>query len=314
MGILWIEDSFSEQEKNDLERRVAASGFIAEMTVIPNGERLDELAEKQRLYHVFDLILLDYKLKDEFGDVLAQRVRELFPYTTILFYSGTIEDDNLRVKIAQKCVEGVYCSHRDRFIQSAGSLIDQTAKALDRLSGMRGLAMRVVAECDTLMRSVLITLTERDKTCESLLGKLDESVATFMESSRTSYEKARNLGMKDRLDTRAVDSAKTFAHFRRLTESVAKNGAAHGLDDEMVDHLRELRRRSSKYETQILKRRNILGHANEIRSEDGWRLEGSDEIMVADFPDIRRDFASNIAAIRNICELLVPEEGHKNLA
>jgi len=308
MGILWIEDSFNEQEKNDLERQVAASGFIAKITDIPNGSGIENLAHEHRLYHDFDLILLDYKLKNEFGDQLAPKIRELFPFTTILFYSGTIEEDNLRIKIAAKRVEGVYCSHRDRFIQRAGQLIDQTARSLDRLSGMRGLAMRIVAECDTLMRSSLVAMTERDDECAKLLPQLDEVVAEFIENGRVSYETACIGGIQERLDTMIVDSAKTFGHFRRLTNAAAKNGAAHGLDANQVDQLRALRKQSALYDPQVLKRRNVLGHANEVRRDDGWALEGSEEITVADFPDIRREFAANIAAIRGICDLIDPKE------
>ena len=89
-GILWIEDSFSDEEELALRRRVTEAGFSACIDSMPNGQELDEKARVNNLYHRYDFILLDYRLRDELGDELALTVRRQFPSTTILFYSGTL--------------------------------------------------------------------------------------------------------------------------------------------------------------------------------------------------------------------------------
>ena len=43
-GILWIEDSFSEEEKESLKRRVREAGFIARIENIQNSEGVEDLA------------------------------------------------------------------------------------------------------------------------------------------------------------------------------------------------------------------------------------------------------------------------------
>lgn len=309
LGVLWIEDSFSEQEEGALRRRVQDAGFVARIETIPNGDGIDEIARKHQLYHLYDLILLDYRLKDENGDELAPKIRALFPSTTVLFYSGSASDQELRRKIADKQVEGVYCSDRDRFIDRAGALIDQTARSLDRLSGMRGLAMRVVAECDELMKASVLSMAARDPNCAAKIAELDDDVANFLSEVKKAYDESLAGDLAARFETRAIDSAKLFKHFRRLTKIVAADAATFGLVAGQVERLRELRRASAQYDPHVLRKRNVLGHVVEMQTEKGWVLYGSDEIGVGDFADIRRTFATYIDALREMRQLVTQLDG-----
>lgn len=306
-GILWIEDSFSPEEEESLKRRVLEAGFIARIDVIANGTGIEEYARQHALYHRYDIILLDYKLQDADGTELAPTIRSLFPSVTILFYSGSFNEDELRSKIAAKQVEGVYCIRRDgqRFIQRTGELIDQTARALDRLSGMRGLAMRVVAECDDLMKKAVLSMCDLDQECAGKISELDADVLSFFASSKSAYEVATSGDLRARIDTRAVDSAKLHKHFRRLTKVAAKNPSAFGLDSDGVEKLRELRSKSAQYDQNVLNKRNVLGHVIEVQGANGWVLQGSNEISVTDFPEIRRVFASHIDAFREMNKLVI---------
>ncbi len=304
-GILWIEDSFSAEEEESLKRRVREAGFIARIESIVNGVGIEDLAKVHKLYHRYDIILLDYRLKDENGDDLAPKIRALFPSTTVLFYSGSVPEQQLRRLIADKEVEGVYCSARDRFIDRTGTLIDQTARSLDRLSGMRGLAMRVVAECDSIMKSAVLSMCRRDPNCAQKVAELDEDVMTFMAGIKEKYEAAMASDLESRFSTMAVDSAKLFKHFRRLTQVAAGDPETFGLNTDQVERLRELRRSSAQYANNVLGKRNILGHVVEVQGAEGWILQGSNEISIADFPEIRRVFAAHIDAFRELNELVV---------
>lgn len=307
-GILWIEDSFSAEEEASLKRRVREAGFIARIQVMENGTGIEEVARKHSLFHTIDIVLLDYKLCDENGDELAPKIRQLFPSTTILFYSGSLQEQQLRRLIAEKEVEGVFCARRDqqRFIERTGELIDQTARALDRLSGMRGLAMRVVAECDELMKTAMLSLVSRDRACADKVNDLDLEVFKFLEEQQDRYKKAVAGELSHRLSSRIVDSSKVFGHFRRLTAQVASDPGSFGLVDAQVERLRELRKGSSQYVEQVLKKRNVLGHVVEVAGERGWVLQGSKDISAEDFPDIRRTFALYIDTIREINRIVVP--------
>lgn len=302
-GILWIEDSYNLDEETNLKRRVTDAGFSSHIDSIPNSQNLRSKAKENNLFHRYDLVLLDYKLKDENGGELAPTVRNLFPSTTILFYSGSLPEKELRGLIAAREVEGVYCCSRDRFIERAGNLIEQTANSLNRLSGMRGLAMQVVAECDDLLRLGSEMMTHCDDSCKDLLEKLDQDVMEFITDNKNKYQDAMKKSFEERLKTRAVDSNKLYKHFRRLTRELAKNGKSLGLGDTEIDRLRELGRDTSKYDQQVLKKRNILGHVRESEGQNGWTLEGGD-ISISDFPSLRRTFAEHIIAFREINQII----------
>lgn len=306
IGILWIEDSFSAEEQASLELRVQAAGFIARIDNIVNGDDLDEIAKLHRLYHRYDLILLDYKLKNIGGDELAPRIRELFPFTTILFYSGNYEEDDLRKLIAANRVEGVYCSRRqgNRFIERAGSLIDQTAHSLNRLSGMRGLAMRVVAECDTLMHDGVRHLTSTSNVCLEMLAEMDEDVISFYMEKTEQYRMAAEGSLDDRIGTFAIDSTKLYKHFRRVIKAVLKDPETFKLSAELSDELRSLSRGTRQYDSTVLRKRNILGHAQEVEGEFGWEIRGPYEISSNDFPELRRAFAEHIDGFRRMIEIV----------
>ena len=302
-GILWIEDFFSPEEKANLQRRVTQAGFSSNIDSIPDSRELEQKAREDKLYHKYDFVLLDYRLQDEKGDELAPTVRELFPSTTILFYSGSLSHAELRALIAKREVEGVYCSTRERFIDRAGILIEQTANSLNRLSGMRGLAMRVVADCDELMRSGARIMTNCDDDCKAKVEALDKDVVEFIENTREKYLAATKRELDDRFNTRAVDSAKLHKHFRRLSAEIVKKGDSLGLDSAEIDRLRELRRKTAQYDQLVLKKRNILGHVRESEGSDGWVLEGGG-ISLEDFPDMRRTFAEHIDAFREMIVII----------
>lgn len=187
---------------------------------------------------------------------------------------------------------------------AAGELIDQTAQSLNRLSGMRGLAMRVVAECDDIMKGAVLSMNSRHADCAGKLNDLDEDVLKQLEDAKGKYAAAQQVGLDERLATRAVDSAKLFMHFRRLTRVAAAAGTAFGLNDQRVERLRELRKATASYDPKVLGRRNVLGHVMEVQGDKGWVLRGSNEISVDDFADIRRDFALHIDALREMAFLV----------
>jgi CheY-like chemotaxis protein len=141
-GLLWIEDSYSQQEEDEIKAGAASAGFELDIKNSKDGSDLQALAEYQQKFHAFDLVLLDLNLAGGVkGDELAPRVRQRFRSTPILFYSGSDTDAGLRERMAKDRIEGVFCASRADFTGRASELIQDYAHTLNRLSGMRGLAM-----------------------------------------------------------------------------------------------------------------------------------------------------------------------------
>lgn len=303
-GVLWIEDRYSAAEEAQLKEAAARAGFDLSIRNSVDGSDLDQLAREQLHFHPFDLVLLDLNLgSDVKGDDLAIITRSKFRSTPILFYSGSEDVASLRKKMAVREVEGVFCAHRSNFVSRAGEIIADLALSLNRLSGMRGLAMGVVAETDDLCREIVLVL-EKEGYADGAAAKLDTAIVDG--ANKLAKEFPELAGLAPRLEHRAVDSMKLFGTFRDLLKAKT-NGTSAG---ERKDQLSSLRSVTRTFRDDVLEPRNVLGHAREERRGDGWAIldrNGNVYLTVQDFPARRSAFLSQLRAIREIHRILVIE-------
>lgn len=304
-GILWIEDNFSEAEKAALERSAEIAGFELDVTKLENGDDLEHWADQQQKFHLFDLVLLDLKLADGvMGDQLAPNVRALFRFTPILFYSGSESETKLRQRMANDCVEGVFCADRSNFTNRAADVIRNLAQSLNRLAGMRGLSMEVVARVDNLCREVVKSFGETGA-AEEICKELDEAVSRSANSAIRTFPALDDLN--SRLASRAVDSTKLFNVFRRLLRETISSTPSGTEKDQLM----RLSTATSRYREDVLKVRNVLGHALENKTDNGWEIldeDGNVFMTVDNFPTHRANFISNLRSIQEIHRLLVVEK------
>ena len=304
-GLLWIEDNYSSNEEAEIRAGATSSGFELEITVSEDGSNLDNLAAHQKEFHAFDLILLDLKLAGGVqGDALALQVRRLFRFTPILFYSGSDNEAGLRDRMAKDKIEGVFCAQRDNFTGRASELIQDYAHTLNRLSGMRGLAMEVVAEVDVICRDLISKLAVGDLEIVAT-GLLDKAVCAQSQKNLDEFPSLASLN--ERMHHSATDSMKSFTVFRDLLRRhINSLPAGHG-----KDHLSALSLETSKYRNEVIHVRNVLGHALETKNEKGWLIrdrDGKPFMTIADFPSYRSNFLKNLRAVRAISKLLIPKE------
>ena len=297
-GICWIEDQASDAEIEAVEAAVRSNGFEPEMYRVETEEDIRVFAERQYHFQDFDLILLDLRLgKGLRGDELAPEVRGAFRSTPILFYSAE-DERQLREKMADRLVEGVYCTHRDRLSERVGELVGNMTPALNRLSGMRGLAARVVAECDYELRTILLCLAGNVIDEGELVASLKKRVEVSRKELTNSILRIDSL--KELLDHHAVSSGSLF---REVYSRVG--------DLDISDDVRTTRRAIRKYPECVLARRNILAHALEERTEDGWRIvrpEPHNDLTVQEFVEYRAGFLAYLRDIRQLRGLLVGQD------
>lgn len=291
-SICWIEDQASAAEIEQIEAEVRRSGFEPFIERVESQEDIRSFAARQTHFHDFDLILLDLNLGGGLrGDHLASQVRSAFRSTTILFYSA--EDEvKLRDRMAEAKVEGVYCVHRDRLAARVGELVSHLSPALNTLSSMRGLAARVVAECDHDFRAILALLAEKGAS-EDIFASLK---ARVQHSASKQVESIETIGSLDELlGSHIVHSGALYYE--------TKDRVSEHSNDEVLAIVRKLHK---GYLSQVINRRNTLAHALEVRGEDGWkivRMEG-DPVTVEDFPRYRTEFQSQLASVRRLRALL----------
>lgn len=294
-GICWIEDQASDAEVERVEAAVRASGFEPLIERVEKQAEIRAFAERQTHHQDFDLILLDLNLGGGLrGDELARQVRAAFRSTTILFYSAE-DEASLRDRMAEQRVEGVYCIHRDRLAGRVGELVGHLSPALNRLSSMRGLAARVVAECDQDFRAILAHLGSKGaagEIAESLRQRVREAAASqadIVEGLTT---------LEELLESHAVHSGALYLE-------VKERARTHG-GDELLSIVRRLHR---GFLSQVIGRRNTLAHALEARTDEGWQIVRSsgDPVTVADFPRYRTEFQTQLGLVRRLREILVDE-------
>jgi len=304
-GLLWIEDNYSQQEESEIRSGAAGAGFELEITTSIDGSDIEELGARQQNFHAFDLVLLDLGLSGGVrGDELAPEIRRLFRSTPILFYSSGDSESGLRDRMAKDRIEGVFCANRDNFTSRASELIQDYAHTLNRLSGMRGLAMEVVAEVDVICGKIISKLAvgELEKLATDFLDK------SVLDQSQKNLDEFPTLATLDeKLQHPATDSMKSFNILRKLLRrhiGSLPNG-------ESKDSLSALRAATKNYRNEVIDIRNVLGHAVETRNDKGWLIldrDGNSFMTVEDFPRHRSNFLNNLRAIREISNFLIPEE------
>jgi len=293
-GICWIEDQTNEAEVEQVKQAVRNSGFEPRIELVADPEGIMAFAQKQDHHQSFDLILLDLNLgKGLLGDQLASDVRAAFRSTTILFYSA-LDEGTLRAKMAEQRVEGVFCVHRKGLASRVEELVAHMTPALNRLSTMRGLAARVVAECDADFRAILAHLGQGEAEAEIVAGLKDKARQA---STRHTEEIEKLDRLSAALSSHAIQSAQLFAE--------AKEQASKTEDEELGAITRYLRK---NYLSQVIHRRNTLAHALEAEKDGGgWEIvrSGKDSVTVGDFARFRADFSEQLRLVHRMREILI---------
>lgn len=296
-GICWIEDQASEAEIEAVEAAVRAAGFEPDVRRIAAEDEIRAFAKQQEHFQDYDLILLDLRLGNGLrGNELAPEIRQSFRSTPILFYSAVAEND-LRMMMAEKHIDGAYCAHRDRLSVRVGELVSDLSPALNRLSGMRGLSARVVAECDHELRTILVRLAGANGTAAEIASSLKSRVRSTAESQQQRIDGIEELA--ELLDDHAISSGALFMEVRDLIRAGAS-----------TDEVRAVLRSIRDFPNDVLKRRNILAHALEDRRENGWTItydKGRKVLTVADFERYRQGFLSQLSRLRHLRMLLISE-------
>ena len=299
-GICWIEDQADEMQRNSIEEAIRNSGFEPDVHPVENENQIEEFARKQENFYDYDLILLDLNLAGGWlGSKLAREVRRNFKATPILFYS-TEDEQVLRQMMVDEKIEGVFCAHRERLSERVEEIVSNLAPSFNRLSGIRGLAARVVAECDQEFRTILSHFGENLGYKDRIIDSINSLI---MENSEQQKEDISEIQTLDELlNCRWTSSQILFRTVRRL---IRNDG-----DNPHTDEIRTIRGDIRKYSEKVLKVRNTLAHAIEERIDDRWRIlqrgNPPSYLEIQDLKGFREDFLEYLKNIRRLREILVP--------
>ena len=110
-------------------------------------------------YRDYDMILMDYDLTSgsadgKTGANIIKSIRSQKCLTTILFYSQNGET-KLRQEIAREFLDGVFCAHREDFIEKFEKLFTTNIKKIEDVNNLRGLVMAETSDIEEITEEVI---------------------------------------------------------------------------------------------------------------------------------------------------------------
>lgn len=241
----------------------------------------------------FDLLLVDLNLGEDgqTGDILINLIRESKVYSEILFYSSNYEE--LRSKLDQHFIDGVFTSNRDELEDKIKRLINVTIKKVQDVNNLRGLIMAEVAELDIMKEEIIYkaSLKIQDKELEKYtLKKIQESGKSNQSNATKKLADISNI---------------TFTSLFEKIGFVDSNKKAMTLG-EALDRLKITEPASKETFTQpyidnILYKRNMFAHVKEDDGNDG---EGNPCKVIKDIPFTEANCVAIRKEIKKYKELL----------
>lgn len=202
--ILWLDDQKEELTGvvKNLESRLYSVGLNTNITWFEkfDDESVQALADSLRKHSPYDLIMVDYDLgagKGKYGHVLTKRIRS-HTYADMAFYSSA-PDEELRRKLYEEKVDGVYCMQRQSLAQEVFSLAQNAIRRVVHPNYMRGLVVGSVGELEGLFEDTISAII-RSKGSPS-----DDDIRAMAKSSLQAYiDELKNVNMP-RFDAMAIE-------------------------------------------------------------------------------------------------------------
>lgn len=281
-NILWVEDSedWAASIEDSIMEILEEYGFEFSKNLI-SGE------EEGIDYNAYDLILMDYNLNNTTGDKIIKDIRDINILTDVVFYSE-VSSSELKNKVAEKDLEGVYYANRQRtqFIEKVKRVILSTIKKVQDLNNLRGLVMAEVSELDAQMDMIIKTYYSLpDKIAvfhEHITKDRESSLKRMMNNAECNKECTlmwRNLPLEDIINR--IDSSQRAHAVHEILKDKDSNNAQFKLDNFFKN-----------YDDRIISVRNNLAHCESCK-EDGREVlktrKGDKTFNSENFKAIRKD-------------------------
>lgn len=306
--VLWFDDQPDSLKGgiDSLTSRLAREGFelsVKTVSTFPKdvSARLRELSREAD----WDLLLIDWDLggaaKAEDGSKLdgaklAKKVRGVFPFVDIIFYSSETPA-KLRELIFLEDVDGVRCAPRGKELASATwGVVQSGIKKVIDLNHMRGIVMASVADLDQAIDDCLIKLYSKipEEKRKSLTGSVLEKIKEVAES---------NIRQVEKLAEKTFDELIEHRSFSSNLKQLILNKIMREYSEEMAAHL--IVERLEKYESEIIKPRNTFAHARATIENGKTFFKGRDFVIDRDaMASIRRQILDHRDNLKDLIYLL----------
>jgi CheY-like chemotaxis protein len=259
-SLLVIDDDANDLAQNalgELEEFLNEKGFSLKRNVPDDISSTAIEALAQSGGAEFDLVIIDYMLGANApdGSAAAKTFRRLMPYTDIIFYSSSPSGELLSALAAQQ-VAGVFVANRTDDLGETLVGIAQTiiGKAVD-LTHMRGIALAEVADMDVMLGAVLTRAFS--STNVAVTAAATRTLEKLVEGGKGRVEKLE----KHQAGNEILEVVQSSLMFSLSDKYRSLSRVAKAL--ELDFNLNDLNSQN------IIEKRNLLAHAQEVASEHG---------------------------------------------
>lgn len=259
--ILWIDDQTEllHGYRESVQTHLDSKGFglkVKEVSEVTE-EVISGIEEDLKCLNPYNLILVDHNLADgQKGASFAKRLRDVI-YTDIVYYSDA-DVKELRKKLFEEEVDGVYISNRVSLHDDVKNIIDDQIKRDFDAINMRGFLLDALSQMEGLMRDKYaeyfwgLKAEEREQKIQELLG----AIKSRQETCLSRVERMHNDGDVDKL--LHCTALVTLDVVRDALKGMAKDGEQIlGQDSEFA---------------KLQKNRNRWAHDSITLSDDGQRV------------------------------------------
>lgn len=276
--ILWFEDQPRNVApmRDNIQDGLEDLGFLPRIDirqVVSGGpDPLADLPEQRDV----DLVLMDWQLGNLDGAQLSRRVRRVFEYTDIVFYSA-VDAKHLRKLIFDQDIDGVHCCQRMNLSENTlGIIRTQMHKVLD-LNHMRGIVMATTSDLEHAMIECLgLIQPVAYPDAQEFAGVISKRVS---EELRKKAEKIEEIGRKKSKFRKLIEDPNFNAALRL---EMLQSELAKLQKKEHEPHLEKL----ASYLREVITPRNDFAHRRAEVVGGELRLKGrsdafTQETMIA---------------------------------
>jgi hypothetical protein len=188
-NVLWVEDQPQavKAQKDRINRQIRKEGFRLQVEFARSVQEANTFLGNDIFGDHIDIVLMDYDLGvGARGDTGLIDVRNAFPYKDIVFYSS--QGNNLLKLVADKKIQGIFCSTRDNLPDSVIGAFSALVKKVLDIDHSRGIVMGATSDIDHHINDCLTSLFSLEDT--TLIKHALETIGKQMNKKRTDFDKS----------------------------------------------------------------------------------------------------------------------------
>lgn len=251
----------------------------------------------------FDLLLIDYHLDDDMsGNHVVEAIRMKNCLTPVVFYSNSPTKE-IRSKITELELDGVYCSTRNGFPELVKQIMNISLRKVEDINYLRGLVLATTSDLENSLNVALLKIFNQldSEQCDKFISYVAENICQSAFDKNTDKLIAlrnRELEFSELVEKHFFYdmSKKTFTLNHCLKEAPYKQNQT----------IKEKREILNIFMAEIIDIRNSLAHVVEDIDEDGNRfLKGAGIVFDENkYIEIRNNLRKHKINLEELIEIL----------